>query len=100
MENKGESLHIRGLRMDVSGLSEMDEAVWSHVRRSIVELVERGEAMEAALKLLNDLVPLTADSSGPRGRRPALRGPWTKGPEGGTSPLIGTRRNKGMFLFE
>ena len=43
LENKGETLHIRGLRMDVTGLAEMDEAVWSEVRRSIVELAEFDE---------------------------------------------------------
>ncbi len=38
MENKGATLHVQSLRIDVAGLADMDEAVWSNVRRSIGEL--------------------------------------------------------------
>lgn len=48
LENKGYTLHIRGLRIDVMGLAEMDEAVWSEARRSIVELMEFEEGTRAA----------------------------------------------------
>ncbi|MCI1752829.1 MAG: hypothetical protein LKM36_08180 [Flavobacteriales bacterium] len=40
LENKGDTLHIHGLRIDVAGLTEMDKTVWREVRRSIEELME------------------------------------------------------------
>lgn len=48
LENKGGTLHIHGLRIDVSGLADMDEAVWPEVRRSIEELMEFDERAQTA----------------------------------------------------
>ena len=50
LENKGDTLHIQRLRIDVAGLAEMDEAVWAEVRRSIIELIELGEQAQAPRK--------------------------------------------------
>lgn len=48
MENKGGTLHVQGLRIDVAGLADMDEAVWSQVRSSIADLIEFDQKAEAA----------------------------------------------------
>lgn len=35
LENAGGSLHVRGLRMDVRWIAEMDEAVWAEMLREV-----------------------------------------------------------------
>lgn len=37
MENMGNSLHLADMRIDVGNLTDMDEAVWGRVQRSIEE---------------------------------------------------------------
>lgn len=47
MENKGDTLHVHGLRIDVAGLADMDEAVWTQVRSSIADLISFDQKAEA-----------------------------------------------------
>ena len=50
LENGGSTLHIVGLRMDVAGIADMDEAVWCQAARNIIEMLAPERRMQAALE--------------------------------------------------
>jgi hypothetical protein len=49
LENRGATLHIVGLRIDVASIADMDEAVWRVAARRIIEMLSvdrRGEVAD------------------------------------------------------